>query len=60
MKIQLLKVAKFYSRLYAGGHKLAPHHKNVCKFSQLYGELNLRSLIRRSTFKFWFFYSLMC
>ena len=26
MKIQFLKVAKFYSRLYGGGHKLAPHH----------------------------------
>ena len=33
--IQLLKVAKFYRRLYGGGHKLAPHQTNVCTFSQL-------------------------
>ena len=35
MTIQLLKVAKFYRRLYGVEHKLALHHTNVCKFLQL-------------------------
>ena len=36
------------------GHKLAPHHQNVCKVSQLYGELNLRSL-KTNHFQIWVF-----
>ena len=40
MKKQLLKVTKLYRLLYGGGHKLTPHHTNICKFSELY----LRSL----------------
>ena len=39
--IQLLKVAKFYRRLYGAGHKLALHHTSVCKFSQLCGAISL-------------------
>ena len=33
--MQLLKVAKFYRRLYGGGTQACPHQTNVCKFSQL-------------------------
>ena len=40
IKKQLLKVTKLYRLLYGGGHKLTPHHTNICKFSELY----LRSL----------------
>ena len=42
MNIQLLKVAKFYRRLYGGGRKLPPPPPptyNVCKFSQLSGAI---------------------
>ena len=36
MKINLLKVMKFYrKRLYGGGQVCAPHHTNVCKILQL-------------------------
>ena len=58
MKIQILKVAKFYSRLYGGWHKLPPPpHQNVCKFSQLAESeifARLRSRLRRITFKLFF------
>ena len=40
MMIQLLKVAKFYRRLYSGGQKLVPQHTNGCKFLQLCGALS--------------------
>ena len=40
MMIQLLKVAKFYRRLYSGGQKLVSQHTNVCKFLQLCGALS--------------------
>ena len=46
MNIQLLKVAKFYRRLYGGGRKgklppppSPPSTYNVCKFSQLSGAI---------------------
>ena len=43
MNIQLLKVAKFYRRLYGGGRKgklpPPPSTYNVCKFSQLSGAI---------------------
>ena len=32
MNIQLLKVAKFYRRLYGGGHKLAPNIQTSVNF----------------------------
>ena len=35
------QVKTFYRRLYGGGHKLAPHHTNVCKFSQLCWAISL-------------------
>ena len=41
--IHLLKVAKFYRRLYGrggGGQVCAPHHRNVCKFLQLSGTIS--------------------
>ena len=34
-KILLYKVAKFYRRWYGGGHKLGPHHTNICKILRL-------------------------
>ena len=40
MMIQLLKVAKFYRHLHGGGHELAHHHTNVCKFSQRCGAIS--------------------
>ena len=43
MKIKLLKVAKFYRRLYGAGHKLAPPPNNFVNF-QNFAELYLRSL----------------
>ena len=39
MRTQLLKVVKFHRHLYRGGHELAHHHTNVCKFSQLCGAI---------------------
>ena len=35
MKIHLLKVVKFYKRLFDEGQVCAPHHTNVCKILQL-------------------------
>ena len=44
MKIQLLKVAKFYRRLYGD-------HTNVCKFSQLCGAIS--SLAKDVSLSIW-------
>ena len=47
MMIQLLKVAKFYRRLYSGGHKLVPAIHTSMNFRN-FAELYLQSI----TFKF--------
>ena len=49
MTIQLLKVAKFYSRLYGGWHKLAPNIQtsvNFCNFAEHpFQNLSLRFIL---------------
>ena len=44
------KVAKFHSRLYGGGHELAPHHTNVCNIPRLRG-MQISVSFQQITFK---------
>jgi len=49
MKMQLLKVGKFYRRLYDGGHKLAPFTQTSVNFRKFAEHIFAR--LRRITFK---------
>ena len=55
-RIQLLKVAKCYRRLYGGrggGHKLVSNHTNFCKCSQLYRAISFS--LKSYHFEIWKF-----